>query len=180
MLSEFEAKAFEGRLNGNARLKWVSEWTLDGEVAVRLLDPAKLVPQVFSSGKLEGRGSYSMRSANPAMLFPSVRVEGSVKMEKGTLNKIDFTRLLQQSGTQAGGSTLFSELNSGLVVDAGRVQLRNLRIAGGLMSASGAAEVGVTGETTGRVQLELRSGPTQSRASLALSGNVKDGLQLKR
>ena len=180
MLSEFEAKAFEGRLNGKARLKWVSEWTLDGEVAVRLLDPAKLVPQVFSSGKLEGRGAYSMRSVNPAMLFPSVRLEGSVKVEKGTLNKIDFTRLLQQSGTQAGGSTLFSELNSGLVVDAGRVQLRNLRIAGGLMSASGAAEVGVTGETTGRIQLELRSGPTQSRASLALSGNVKDGLQLKR
>ena len=179
-LSEFEAKVFEGYLNGNARLKWGAEWTLDGEVAMRLVEAAKLAPQFFSSGKLEGKGSYAMRSADASVLFASTRLEGNLKMEKGTLNKIDLTRLLQQSGSQSGGSTLFSELNSGLILDGGRLQFRNLRLSAGAMSATGAVEIGATGEANGRLQVELRSGSSQARASLALSGNVKDGLVAKR
>jgi hypothetical protein len=75
---------------------------------------------------------------------------------------------------------LFSELNSGLLLDGGRLQLRNLRISAGLMSGTGAAEVAANGEISGRMLVELRSGSTQARSSLVLSGSTKDGLVLKR
>jgi hypothetical protein len=58
--------------------------------------------------------------------------------------------------------------------------LRNLRISAGLRSGSGAADVTAGGEVSGRLLVELRSGQTQARANLGLSGNIRDGLALKR
>jgi predicted hotdog family 3-hydroxylacyl-ACP dehydratase len=54
------------------------------------------------------------------------------------------------------------------------MQVRQLRLAAGLMSAAGAAEVDAQGNLNGRMQIELKSQAVQGRAGLTLSGTLKE------
>ncbi len=168
--SEFEAHAYDGFLSGNARLRWGATWSLDGEINARQVEAAKIASPLMGAGKVEGKLVYTMRSPAPDKLFAAGRAEGGFTVEKGSIANLDMTRVLQGS-TTAGGSTLFSEMTGNVVADANRIQLRNLRMAAGLLNAGGSLDVDSQGGLAGRIQVELRN---QARATLAVSGTLKE------
>src|SRR6185369_17458757 len=69
VLTEFEGRAYQGFLNGNARLRWTSGWQLDGELEAKQVDAAALVGPLLQGGQLEGKGAYGMRAASAEKLF---------------------------------------------------------------------------------------------------------------
>ncbi|MBM3346111.1 MAG: hypothetical protein FJY55_06400 [Betaproteobacteria bacterium] len=52
------------------------------------------------------------------------------------------------------------------------MQVRNLRMSAGLLSATGVGEADAKGNVNGRVQVELRAQATQARATLSLTGTL--------
>ena len=171
--SEVEARAFDGVLLGNARLSWRQGWSIEGEIAAKQMDAAKLAAPILAKGRLEGKGVYGMKAATPDKLLAAARLEGNVSIQKGEIANINLTRVLQ-GASSAGGSTLFSEMSGSVVAEANRFQLRQLRLAAGLLSASGGADVDAQKNLSGRMQVELRAQTTQVRATLAISGTLKE------
>ena len=173
LLREFEARAFDGVLTGNARLSWGDAWSFGGEFAAKGMDAAKVAAPILSGGRFEGKGVYAMKADAPEKLMASARLDGSFSMQKGTLAIVDLTRTLQGTGG-TGGNTLFSEMTGSVVADASRIQLRQIRLSAGLLSANGSAELDAQKNLSGRLQIELRAQVTQLRATLAITGTLAE------
>ena len=173
IFSEFDAGAAEGTLTGNARLRWGANWSLEGELNAKGLDAGKVASLLVSSGRLDGKGGYTMRAPSPDKLIPSLRVEGSFSVQKGTLGGVDLTRVLQGESI-SGGNTLFSEMNGSVLYDGGKVQARQVRLAAGLLNASGAVTMDAQKNLSGSMQMELKAASTQIRASLTLGGTLTE------
>jgi len=172
-LSEVEARAFGGRLLGNARLRWSDGWSLEGDLAVRQMDAAKIAAPLLAGGTLQGKGAYSMKAVLPERLLPNLRLEGNFTIQKGSITNVDMTRLLQGSGP-GGGTTPFSELSGGVSADANRLLVRQIRMAAGLMNGTGQIEMDPQKNLSGRMQIELRAQSIQARATLTVAGTLQN------
>jgi hypothetical protein len=172
-LSEAEARAFGGRLLGNARLRWSDGWSLEGDLAVRQMDAAKIAAPLVAGGTLEGKGTYSMKALLPERLLLNLRLEGNFTVQKGSITNVDMTRVLQGSGS-AGGTTLFSDMSGGVSVDPNRILVRQVRLAAGLLNGAGQVEMDPQKNLSGRMQIELRAQSVQARATLSVAGTLQN------
>ncbi|HTL25162.1 MAG TPA: hypothetical protein VL280_01055, partial [Burkholderiales bacterium] len=168
-IAEFDGRAVEGVFNGNSRIRWGDEWSVEGELRVRGVNVGVFAPALMSEGKVEGSGKYAMKGAEPAKLGESLRLEGSYKVEKGVLGSFDLGRAIQGTGPLA-GRTVFNELTGQGLYDKGAVQLRNVAIAAGALNAGAGLEIAPDGALSGRVIVDLKS----ARATLSLGGKVKE------
>jgi hypothetical protein len=171
-LSEFKGGIYGGYLYGSAKLKWGAEWSLDGDIKVRAMDPDRFAPALIGAGKLEGKAAYSMRAKSYDTLFAAPRMEGSFEIRKGVLLGVELGRLLQGGGV--GGKTVFNELTGGFVREAGKTELRQIRLGAGPISAGGNADAGPGKRIGGRFVAEIKSPVAQARTSFSLSGTLAD------
>ena len=103
----------------------------------------------------------------------SARLEGTFTVQKGSIGNVDMTRILQ-GGNATGGTTMFSEMSGGVVADANRTQVRQVRMVAGLLNGTGNLDVDAQKNLAGRLQVELKSQAAQARAALTISGTLKD------
>ncbi|OGA73119.1 MAG: hypothetical protein A3G81_27125 [Betaproteobacteria bacterium RIFCSPLOWO2_12_FULL_65_14] len=171
--SEFQATTLGGIATGSARLAWGSAWSLEGTLEAKQIEVERFAAPLVSDGKLDGKGVFSMKAQTPEKLFSAARLEGNFSVQKGALGSVDINKALQ-GGSGGGGRTLFSELSGSVAADSGRVQLRNLRMVAGLLNATGGIEVDAQKNLSGRIQAELRAQSSPFRASLGVSGTLKD------
>src|SRR3989442_2357290 len=172
-LNEAEARAFGGRVFGSARLRRSGGWSLEGEIAARPMDAAKIAAPLVAGGTLQGTGVDCMRAPLPQRLLTDGRLEGNFTVQKGSITNVDMTRLLQGGGP-GGGTTPFSEMSGGVSADPNRVLVRQIRMVAGLLNAAGQVEMDPQKNLSGRLQLELRSRTAQGRAPLAVAGPLKN------
>jgi hypothetical protein len=172
-LSEAEVRAFGGRLLGNARLRWSDGWSLEGDLAVRQMDAAKIAAPLLAGGTLEGKGTYSMKALLPERLLLNLRLEGNFTVQKGSITNVDMTRVLQGSGS-GGGTTLFSDMSGSVSVDPNRILVRQIRMAAGLLNSAGQVEMDPQKNLSGRMQIELRAQSVQARATLTVGGTLQN------
>jgi autotransporter translocation and assembly factor TamB len=172
-LSEAEVRAFGGRLLGNARLRWSDGWSLEGDLAVRQMDAAKIAAPLLAGGTLEGKGTYSMKALLPERLLLNLRLEGNFTVQKGSITNVDMTRVLQGSGS-GGGTTLFSDMSGSVSVDPNRILVRQIRMAAGLLNSAGQVEMDPQKNLSGRMQIELRAQSVQARATLTVAGTLQN------
>ena len=171
-LSELKGGIFGGYLSGNANLKWGGGWSLNGDLSVRAMDPARFAPTLLEEGKLEGKAAYAMRAKSYDELFSAPHLEGSFTVVKGALLGVDLARLLQGGGV--GGKTAFTELTGGFVSDAGKTQLRQMLLVAGPVSAGGSAEVDAARHINGRFAVEIKSPITKARTNFTVSGTLRE------
>jgi uncharacterized protein involved in outer membrane biogenesis len=172
--SEFDGRAFDGVISGNAKVRWGATWVVDGEVRARGIRIAVLAPALVSEGKAEGKGTYTMSGANPATLFESARMQGDFKIDQGVLGSFDLTRALQTGGAQSSGRTIFTELTGQAVYDKGSVKITNASIAAGAMNAGASLEIDPGGGLSGRVVADVKMPNQTLRATLNISGKIQD------
>ena len=172
-LSEAEARAFGGRLLGNVRLRWSSGWSMEGEFAVRQMDAGKIAAPLLAGGTLQGKGVYSMKGLLPERMILNAQLDGNFAIQKGSITNVDMTRLLQGSSS-GGGTTLFSEMSGVVSADANRLLVRQIRMAAGLLNATGQVEMDPQKNLSGRMQIELRAESVQARAMLTVSGTLQN------
>jgi hypothetical protein len=94
-------------------------------------------------------------------------------VQKGTINNVNMASILQGSSS-GGGTTLFSEMSGSALAESGRIQVRQLRMAAGLLHASGTLDVDSQKNLSGRAQVELRAQTAQARTTLAITGTLRD------
>src|SRR5712691_6189502 len=172
-LSEAEARAFGGRLLGNVRLRWSNGWSMEGEFAVRQMDAGKIAAPLLAGGTLQGKGVYSMKGLLPERMILNAQLDGNFAIQKGSITNVDMTRLLQGSSS-GGGTTLFSEMSGGVSADANRLLVRQIRMAAGLLTATGQVEMDPQKNLSGRMQIEIRAQSVQARAMLTVAGTLQN------
>ncbi len=172
-LSEAEARAFGGRLLGNVRLRWSSGWSMEGEFAVRQMDAGKIAAPLLAGGTLQGKGVYSMKGLLPERMSLNAQLDGNFTIQKGSITNVDMTRLLQGSSS-GGGTTLFAEMSGVVSADANRLLVRQIRMAAGLLNATGQVEMDPQKNLSGRMQIELRAESVQARAMLTVAGTLQN------
>ncbi len=169
-VGSWNAKLFDGIASGSARIAWGAQWKVEGEMRVKQMNASVLAPGLMSEGRADARGTFAMAGTAPDKLAGDARLEGVFSVSKGVLGSFGIARALQAAGTQTGGRTEFSELTGSGTYDKGHVQLRDLKLSAGLLSANGALEIDTNGRLSGRINAELSS----QRGTFALVGTSKE------
>jgi hypothetical protein len=175
VISAWDAKLFDGTMAGSGRVRWGPRWTVEGDIKVRQLNASVLAPALMSEGRGDARGTFSMSGAMPDKLGAEARLEGVFTVTKGVLGSFSLARALQGTGTQTTGRTEFTELTGAGIYNKGGLQLREMKLAAGLLTANGTADIDATGRLSGRVNAELGA----QRGTFALTGTSAEP-QLKK
>jgi len=174
-LSEFDGRLYDGTVVGKARIQWGAQWIVQGEIQGRTMNAAVFAPRLVSEGRFEGKGRFALAGPDLARLGEGARLEGSFTVSKGALGTFDLSRALQSTSAQASGRTPFSELSGSGALANGALALRDLRLASGILSATGSLDVDPSGGLSGRINAELRN----LRGTYYISGKLQDP-QLRR
>jgi hypothetical protein len=124
----------------------------------------------MSEGRADGRGTFALSGTVPDKLGADAHINGTFAVSKGVLGSFSLARALQSPVGQAAGRTEFSELNGAGVYNKGAVQLRELKLAAGLLTASGTVDIDPGGRVSGRINAEL--GP--QRGVFTLTGTASE------
>jgi hypothetical protein len=174
-ISEFDGRLYDGTVVGKGRIQWGAQWSVQGEIQGRAMNAAVFAPQMISQGRFDGKGRFALAGADPAKLQDGARLDGSFSVTKGALGSFDLSRALQSTSAQATGRTQFSELSGSAALAGGALALRDLKLASGLLSATGTLDVDAAGGLSGRVNAELRN----LRGTFYIGGKLQDP-QLRR
>lgn len=167
VVSKFDAGAMGGTIGGTARLRWAPQWVLEGEYEARSMDPELVVAKLVSTGRLESKGTFSMRAPTLDKLHDAGRLDGAFTVYNGTLGVVDLTRHLQGAGAR-GGTTAFTRMDGNATLAGGSIYLRQVRIVAGLLTAHGEAVIDPQKNLSGRFQVEV----PEARSGLSLSGTL--------
>jgi len=178
-VDEFRALLYGGAAKGSALIVWGEPWSIEGQLNAERIALQELMPaftrDAKSSGQLQAALRYSLAAPDLVTLFDEPRIDGTFVIRKGNLDGVDLVRALQMGGRQnvQGGATRFEEISGAVSVAGGRYQYRNLKLASGLLSATGGFEVFPSKDVDGRVFIELRSQAAQIRGNFVIDGNLK-------
>jgi hypothetical protein len=170
---EWDGALLNGTVSGTANVRWGDTWLVDGVVTARSINAAVFAPALLSEGRGEGSGKFSMRG-QPGKLASSSRLDGSFTVSRGVLGNIDLSRAIQTGGKQASGRTQFNEMSGQAIYDRGTVSLRNVTIGAGQLNAGASADISQNGALSGRIVADVRVASQTIRATLSLSGTVKE------
>lgn len=174
--SELDARVFGGVARGKGTLRWSGPLAFDGTLEARGLDAKRLTP--ILNGGVQGPMAISAQGETLEKLGAGARLDWSFTLQNGLINGIDLPRTLQ-SGKNVGGTTKIEEMTGQVVVGEGRAQLRNVRIVGGPMQASGTVDIEGGRTLAGRFNADMKTPGAPLRATLVVSGTPSQ-LSVKR
>ncbi|MBU1690342.1 MAG: hypothetical protein KJ958_11975 [Gammaproteobacteria bacterium] len=177
-ISEIEGRLYGGKAKGNATIKWGDLWSAEGDLYIENILLAGAMPALTKdmelTGKLDAKTVYSMQSRDLGTLFDNPRIKASFNVRDGSINNIDLARAIQPRATETtGGKTLFASLSGSMTVDMQRYQYRQMKLAAGLLTASGEADIMPDKKLTGKTSVDMKLPSSTIRARLTLSGDLK-------
>ena len=178
-LTDMDLYLYAGQLKGQAVVSWGPAWTVEGDFELKHLDleagMKALNIDIASSGSLTVKGRYALQGSSVDTLFDNPRLEAAFAVEKGDLSGLDFVRALQSPSREGiqGGKTKFDELTGNLSISGARYTYSNMRLASGLLAATGGGEVAPNKEINGRAYVELRSSSNVVKGTFRIFGNPK-------
>lgn len=177
-ISEIEGRLYSGKAKGSATIKWGDLWSAEGELDFVNVLLAEAMPALTNdialSGKLDAKTVYSMQARNLGTLFDNPRIKASFNVRDGSIGNIDLARAIQPRAVETtGGKTLFASLAGSMTLDARRYQYRQMKLAAGLLTASGEADIMPNKQLSGKTSVEMKLKSSTVRARLTLSGDLK-------
>jgi uncharacterized protein involved in outer membrane biogenesis len=178
LVPEFEADAFEGKVNGTLRISWGPGVRLESDLALAKVNVQQLVGSftkaIVVTGKTDGNFTFAAEGPSVEQLFASTRAQGKFRVGDGTISNVDLVAVMQSdSAGQRAGVTKFVELGGELAAADNRLSYRNVNLQGGVLRGNGSVELGGNGALNGRLSLEIRSQVAQDRGSFVVTGNVQ-------
>jgi AsmA-like C-terminal region len=177
VVPEFEAGFLNGNVNGSLRADWKSGVNVSAESTVKKVNLAKLFDFYTRDIQINGRmeGAFSITSSAPTIgeLLKSPHIQGNFAVKDGSVSNLDLVQAMRSPDSAGrGGATKYTELVGALQINAGEIRYSKLKMAGGVLSASGDVAVLANEALTGRLVVEIRSSVAQDRGSFAISGTV--------
>ena len=177
-ISEIGGRLFGGKANGSATIQWGGLWRAEGDFVIENVLLAEAMPaltgDIALTGKLDAKAIFSMQSKDLPSLFGNPRVKARFDIRDGAINNIDLARAIQPRAAETtGGKTLFAGLSGSMMLEGSRYQYRQMKLAAGLLSASGEADIMPDKQLTGKANVEMKLPSTTVRARLTLFGDPK-------
>ncbi len=177
-IPSINATLYGGKFNASARLDWKKNWQLGGKFktdAIELKDVSKLLTKSISvSGRISGSGTFSSTAKEPGKLADKLVLDYAFNVVKGVLHGMDLAKaasLFIKQGGQ-GGQTEFDQLSGKLHTSGKQIELRDMRVASGLLAASGQVKITPAKALDGLVDVELKKGLAMVTVPLKVSGTV--------
>lgn len=180
VINQIDGHAYDGILSGNGKVSWLKGWQVQGRFQAKAMELVKILPQYGVTGEVFADGSYNLQSANLAQLGETPKVEVTFSAKKGSINGVDVveTARLGSRTHLLGGRTHFDEFTGTLQIENHHQRYRQLKIASGMLSASGSMDVAPNDQLSGSLNAEIKMRAGSS--ALALSGrSVEPRLQAK-
>ncbi|MHB9102773.1 MAG: hypothetical protein ACYC2E_14840 [Sulfuricella sp.] len=177
-ISEIEGRLYSGKAKGSATIKWGDLWSAEGYLNVENILLAGAMPALTNdiglTGKLDAKIVYSMQSRDLGALFDNPRIKARFNVRDGSIGNIDLARAIQPRAAETtGGKTLFANLSGNMTLDDKRYQYRQMKLAAGLLTASGEADIMPDKQLSGKTSVEMKLKSSTVRARLTVSGDLK-------
>jgi hypothetical protein len=169
-ITEFSAALPAGELAGSGRLAWQDGWRANAKLEGKRIDAAKLVPAWFQDGSIGGNALLFAESAKLGELFSHPKLSGSFSLGRGVLGGIDLDKVLQDRGQ--GEQSRFESLSGEFLVDSGRIELSDLKLAALELKATGSLSIDANRNASGRLVVEAKSAGVRRTVNLRLSGTL--------
>ena len=171
-----EFKAFEGSGVGNLRAEWKNGISFNSEFSLEKIKVDQLA-EVFTrdvalSGRLDGQFTAAGTASTLSALLDAPQIQGTFLVKDGAVGNVDLVQAMRSPGS-VGGQSKFAELSGQLRIGEGVIRYEKLKLAGGVLLASGNVNVvNVTSVLSGSVNAEIRSTVAQDRANFIVTGKV--------
>lgn len=183
-IKKLEGLAYDGQFSGFGEVGWRDGVSLALTLDLRHVVAARLLEALQAPPLLDGNASAKLnltsRADRFARLGEQLRADGSFTLSRGQIKRLDFAEALKLAaqrppGVGRGGVTGFEELEGRLSSDGRSIRLTGLRMASGLMQASGSAVLsrGAEPSISGTLNVAINGG-TGVRGALAISGSTDD------
>jgi uncharacterized protein involved in outer membrane biogenesis len=175
---KIEAELYRGKLDASARLDWKKDWHVAGKFkneAIELGDASRLFTKAVKvSGRISGNGAFSSTAKEAEQLVDKLVMDYQFNVAKGILHGMDLAKAASLFITQGGhgGETQFDELSGKLHTAGKQIELRDMKVASGLLSANGKVKITPTKTLDGMVDVELKKGLALVTVPLKVSGTV--------
>jgi len=179
-VSALSARLYGGALDGTATLNWAKDWLASGKIkaaGIEMDEATKLLSKnMHVSGRLSGNGTFGGSAKVAAALAERMTLDFRFDVANGVLYGMDLAQaasLFVKQG-QHGGETRFDEL-SGMLHAAGKqYELRELKVASGLLAANGGVKISPAKKLDGQVDVELKKGVALVTVPLQVSGTLDE------
>ncbi|MEQ1674261.1 MAG: hypothetical protein ABL865_04380, partial [Candidatus Nitrotoga sp.] len=175
-INEIEGFLYGGKLTGSTRVTWAKGWQMLGQLHLSNLELQEAMPQLGMMGKLDGDANLNFRAGSlahliqsPQMNFP--RMTGKFVVKKGAINAFDLVDVTSGNDTGS-GRTHFDEANGTWQVTNDSYQLRQIKIAGGMMSANGSIDLLANKKLSGKLNVALQAREEMGNVPVLLSGTL--------
>ncbi|MEQ1813065.1 MAG: AsmA family protein [Candidatus Nitrotoga sp.] len=175
-INEIEGFLYGGKLTGSTRVTWDKGWQMLGQLHLSNLELQEAMPQLGMMGKLGGDANLNFHADSLTNLMQSPkmhapRMTGKFVVKKGAINAFDLVDVT--SGNAAGsGRTHFEEVNGTWQVTDGNYQLRQIKIAGGMMSANGSIDLLADKKLSGKLNVALQAREEMGNVPVLLTGTL--------
>ncbi len=175
-INEIEGFLYGGKLTGSTRVTWAKGWQMLGQLHLSNLELQEAMPQLGMMGKLGGDANLNFHASSLTNLIQSPkmhapRMTGKFVVKKGAINTFDLVDVT--SGNAAGsGRTHFEEVNGTWQVTNDNYQLRQIKIAGGMMGANGSIDLSANKKLSGKLNVALQAREEMGSVSVLLSGTL--------
>jgi hypothetical protein len=185
---------FGGTLTGPGELSWNGTWKFAGSFDISSMETDTMAQTFYGtspiSGTMDGKINVKLASPTLAGLFSGIALDGDVSVNKATIKNVDLARTVQ-TGAATPGETRFCVTNPDVVCNftttlgytSGKLQLKNIRGASGLLNVTGSLDVTDIapaapqsapggGVLNGTLDVEIGNGSNRNKASLNIGGTV--------
>lgn len=177
-IPSLEAVLYGGKLNAVAHLDWKKSWLFNGKFktdGIEMGEASRLLSKNVSiSGRISGSGVFSSSAKASDQLAEKLTLDYGFSVMKGVLHGIDLVQaaslFVKQTGQ--GGETQFDELSGKLHTTGKQIELRDMKVASGLLAGNGAVRIAPAKTLHGRVDVELKKGLALVTVPLNVSGTV--------
>ena len=177
-IPSLKAALYGGTLESSAQLDWKKHWQLNGKfntTDIELDALSKLFSKaVWVSGKLTGKGGFNSSAENAGELANKLVLDDSFSVDKGILHGLDLAKaaslFIKQDGQ--GGETQFDQLYGKVHTVGKQIELRDMKVASGLLAADGGVKISPEKTLQGVVNVELKQGLGLVTVPLQVSGTV--------
>ena len=169
-ITEFSAALPSGDVTGSGRIDWRDNWRISAKLEGKRVDAAKLAPAWVQEGSAAGNALLFAESGKLGELFSRPKLSGSFSLSRGALRGIDLDKVLQDRGQ--GEQSRFESLSGEFLVDSGRIELSDLKLAAQELKAAGSLVFDASRNASGRLVVEAKSAGVRRTVTLRLTGTL--------
>jgi uncharacterized protein involved in outer membrane biogenesis len=177
---ELTGVLYGGSVRGPLAVSWKPAWTVTGALNLEQVDlrplTALFMRDTVVSGLLTANPQFAAQAASPRGLLGALSLQAQFSIEDGLLRKVDLHAVarnpLARDATSS-GVTRFRRLTGEIEIDRDGYHFGNLKVASGVLSATGDVSVTHDGQLSGRVEAALGNTGELMAVPMNVTGTLK-------